>query len=59
MASGKRRISRDGGGERAIDTGLLNALIYRFTADKGKAVEQIVYWELQRRQFQVFFMLYL
>lgn len=39
-------------GERkifAIDTGLLNSLIYRFTADKGKAVEQIVYWELQRK----------
>ncbi len=46
-------------GERKIviiGTGLLNALIYRFTADKGKAVEQIVYWELQRRKFQVFFM---
>ncbi len=45
-------------GERkvfVIDTGLLNALIYRFTADKGKAVEQIVYWELQRRSEQIFF----
>ncbi len=45
-------------GERkifVIDTGLLNALIYRFTADKGKAVEQIVYWELQRRTDQMFF----
>jgi len=46
-------------GERkifVIDTGLLNALIYRFTDDKGKAVEQIVFWELQRRVEQVFFM---
>lgn len=45
-------------GERkifVIDTGLLNALIYRFTADKGKAVEQIVYWELHRRTDHVFF----
>ena len=47
--SGERKIF-------AIDTGLLNALIYRFTADKGKAIEQIVYWELTRRAGQVFFM---
>ncbi len=45
-------------GERklyVIDTGLLNSLIYRFTADRGKAVENIVYWELQRRQEHIFF----
>lgn len=46
-------------GERkifVIDTGLLNALIYRFTADRGKAVEQIVYWELRKRNKNLFFM---
>lgn len=46
-------------GERkifVIDTGLLNALIYRFTADKGKALEQIVFWELQRRGNTILFL---
>lgn len=45
-------------GERkifVIDNGLLNALIYRFSADKGKAVEQIVYWELQKKADRIFF----
>ena len=39
-----------------IDTGLLNSLVYKFTADRGKAVEQIIYWELRRRQENIFFM---
>lgn len=45
-------------GERKIyvvDTGLLNALVYKFTEDRGKAVEQIVYWELKRRFDQILF----
>lgn len=45
-------------GERKIyvvDTGLLNALVYKFTEDRGKAVEQIVYWELKRRVDQILF----
>jgi predicted AAA+ superfamily ATPase len=46
---GERRIF-------AIDNGLLNAVIYRFTNDRGKAVEQIVYWELRRRNNEIFFL---
>lgn len=45
-------------GERKIymiDNGLLNSLVYQFTEDRGKAVEQIVYWELKRRSEQIFF----
>jgi len=46
-------------GERkifVIDTGLLNSIIFRFTADRGKAMEQVVYWELRRRTDRIFFM---
>ena len=31
-----------------IDNGLLNAIRFRFSADRGKAMEQIVYWKLMR-----------
>ena len=54
-----RKLSIREFGERkiyAIDTGLLNAVVYKFTEDKGKAVEQIVYWELMRRGKQLFFL---
>ena len=53
-----RKLSVREFGERrvfAIDNGLLNAVIYRFTQDIGKAIEQIVFWELRRRHRAVFF----
>ena len=31
-----------------IDNGLLNAIRFRFSADRGKAMEQIVFWKLMR-----------
>ena len=31
-----------------IDNGLLDAIRFRFSDDKGKAMEQLVYWQLQR-----------
>ena len=40
----------------AIDNGLLNSLIFKFSEDKGKAMEQIVFWELRRRGNQIFFL---
>ncbi len=39
-------------GERKIfiiDNGLLNAVVFKFSADRGKAMEQVVFWELRRR----------
>ena len=33
----------------AIDNGLANAVNFRFSADMGKALEQVVFWELKRR----------
>ncbi len=54
-----RKLSVREFGERrifAIDNGLLNAVIYKFTEDVGKAVEQIVYWELRRRNSDIFFL---
>ena len=38
-----------------IDTGLLNAIVFKFSADTGKALEHTVYWELIRRGHTVFF----
>ena len=38
-----------------IDTGLLNAMVFKFSADTGKALEQAVFWELIRRGHTVFF----
>lgn len=46
-------------GERkifAIDNGLLNAVIFRFSSDVGKMMEQAVFWELKRRSYSVFFL---
>ncbi|MBI5307122.1 MAG: ATP-binding protein [Planctomycetes bacterium] len=45
-------------GERkiyAIDNGLLNAISFKFSEDKGKAVEQAVFLELKRRGSEVYF----
>jgi predicted AAA+ superfamily ATPase len=46
-------------GERkifVIDNGLLNSVVFKFSADKGKAMEQVVFWELRRRGERVFFL---
>jgi len=54
-----RKLSVREFGERkiyAIDTGLLNAVVYKFTEDRGRAVEQIVFWELVRRGNKLFFL---
>lgn len=45
-------------GERkiyAIDTGLLNAVTFRFSDDFGKALEQLVFLELKRRGKDIYF----
>jgi len=33
----------------AIDNGLSNAVSFRFSSDLGKALEQVIFWELKRR----------
>jgi len=38
-----------------IDNGLMNAVIFKFSDDLGKSMEQIVYWELIRRKHEIFF----
>ena len=38
-----------------IDTGLLNALDFKFSDDKGKALEQVVFLELKRREKEIYF----
>jgi len=45
-------------GERKIfiiDNGLLNSVVFKFSDDRGKAMEQVVFWELRRRGEQFFF----
>lgn len=45
-------------GERKIfiiDNGLLNSVVFKFSDDRGKAMEQVVFWELRRRGKQFFF----
>ena len=45
-------------GERKIfiiDNGLLNSVVFKFSNDRGKAMEQVVFWELRRRGEQFFF----
>ncbi len=45
-------------GERkiyAIDNGLLNAVSFKFSEDKGKAMEQVVFIELKRRCRDIYF----
>jgi len=46
-------------GERKIfiiDNGLLNSVVFKFSSDRGKAMEQVVFWELRRRGMQFFFL---
>ncbi|MDL1963507.1 MAG: ATP-binding protein [Deltaproteobacteria bacterium] len=46
-------------GERKIfiiDNGLLNSVVFKFSADRGKAMEQVVFWELRRRGKQFYFL---
>jgi len=45
---GKRKIY-------AIDNGLLNAISFTFSGDKGKAIEQAVFLEIKRRGGEVYF----
>lgn len=53
------KLSAQEFGERKIfiiDSGLLNSVIFKFSADRGKAMEQVVFWELRRRKEQIFFL---
>ena len=53
------KISIQEFGERkvfVIDNGLLSAVVFQFSADTGKAMEQTVFWELRRRKDAVYFM---
>ena len=38
-----------------IDTGLLNALDFKFSDDTGKALEQAVFLELKRQEKKIYF----
>ncbi len=54
-----QKVSVQEFGERkiyVIDNGLLNSVVFRFSADRGKAMEQVVFWELRRRGKQFFFL---
>jgi uncharacterized protein len=50
-------VSRELGERKvyAVDMGLLNALSFRFSDDKGKAMEQVVFLELKRRGEEIYF----
>ena len=53
------KISIQEFGERkvfVIDNGLLNAVVFQFSADTGKAMEQAVFWELKRRKDAIYFL---
>ena len=53
------KISIQEFGERkvfVIDNGLLNAVIFQFSANTGKAMEQAVFWELKRRKDAIYFL---
>lgn len=39
----------------AVDTGLINAITYRFAQDKGKLLENIVFMQLNRQDKQIYF----
>ena len=46
-------------GERKIfiiDNGLLNSVVFKFSADRGKAMEQVIFWELRRRGKHFYFL---
>ena len=38
-----------------IDNGLLNAVNFKFSEDRGKAMEQVVFLELKRREKDIYF----
>lgn len=50
-------VSRELGDRKvySIDNGLLNAVNFRFSEDKGKAMEQVVFLELKRRGKELYF----
>lgn len=50
-------VSRELGERKvyAVDNGLLNAISFRFSDDKGKAMEQAVFLELKRRGKEIYF----
>lgn len=50
-------VSRELGERKVycIDNGLLNAVNFRFSDDKGKAMEQVVFLELKRRGKEIYF----
>lgn len=53
------KISIQEFGERkvfVIDNGLLNSIVFKFSSDIGKMMEQTVYWELKRRNYSVYFL---
>lgn len=53
-----RKLSVQEFGERkifVIDNGLLNSVVFKFSEDRGKAMEQIVFWELRRCGKRFFF----
>ena len=39
----------------AVDTGLINAITYRFSQDRGKLLENAVFLELSRREMPLFY----
>jgi len=39
----------------AVDTGLINAMSFKFSEDKGRALENLVFIELKRRDKEVYF----
>lgn len=50
-------VTRDLGERKiyAIDNGLLNAITFKFSEDKGKAMEQVVFLELKRQGKEIYF----
>jgi len=53
------KISIQEFGERkvyVIDNGLLNSIVFQFSSDIGKMMEQVVYWELKRRNYFIYFL---
>lgn len=50
-------VSRELGERKVycIDNGLLNAVNFRFSEDKGKAMEQVVFLEMKRRGKEIYF----
>jgi len=54
-----QKVSIQEFGERKIfiiDNGLLNSVVFKFSDNRGKAMEQVVFWELRRRGGEVFFL---